>query len=104
MALELLLRLHADPTQEWTALELSRELRAGPEWTAQELRDFTKRELVAATDVQSPRFRYAPRSPELDNAVAKLAASYPRLRFSIIQIIYSEPIKDFADAFKLRKD
>ena len=107
IALELFLLLHADPSREWTAAELARELRAEPAWAERELQSLVARGLVAPSDVDPSRFRYAPRRAELDVAAGKLAAAYPEWRYSIIQILYSapsEPIQSFADAFKLRKE
>jgi hypothetical protein len=56
MALELLLRMHAEPKREWAAVELSRELRAAPDWIARELQDFAQRGLVAAIDTHCSTF------------------------------------------------
>jgi hypothetical protein len=107
IALELLLIMQADPGREWSAAELTRELRAAAEWTAGELQFLSQRGLLAPVEGDPARYRYAPRRPELSAAVSQLASLYPQYRFSIMQIIVAAPsksIQSFADAFKLRKE
>jgi len=106
MALELLLLVRSKPDRERTAAELARELRSSEEWTELELRHLAACGLVT---VSGPplRYRYRKASDETEHAAAWLASSYPELRFSIIRTIYppvSDPIRDFADAFRIRKD
>ncbi|HKQ49484.1 MAG TPA: hypothetical protein VJZ71_15540 [Phycisphaerae bacterium] len=105
--IRLLLLLHVDPQREWTAQELAHELRAASEWAERELRLLLAQGLVANSDSQPARFRYAPRTEALSNLVSQLAAIYPERRHSIIQILFSVPtdsIQSFADAFRLRKE
>lgn len=106
MALELLLVLRADPARTWTAEQLCRELRCGHDWMNRELARLAERGLVTKAE-DSGEFRYARNPVEADGPMAWLAASYPDRRYSIIQAIYAgpaDPIKSFADAFRLRKE
>lgn len=105
--LELLLLLHADPTRQWSAQELSDELRASALWAEQELVFLARRGFLSGPEPGSGKFQFAPRPSELASAVDMLSTLYPARRFTIIQTIYSAPsesIRRFADAFRLRKE
>lgn len=107
MALELLLLIRSEPDRERSADELSRELRSTSAWTKKELDFLVSRGLAAGTGASPKCFRYARGSAEIESAMDWLAASYHERRFSIIQLIYpapSDPIRDFAEAFRIRKD
>jgi hypothetical protein len=51
-------------------------------------------------------YRYHPSSPRLRDEVNALAAAYRQNRVAVINLIYNQPpdpVRSFADAFKLRK-
>lgn len=105
--LELLLLIQADRNREWTAPELSHELRATSDWANLELRHLESRGLLIQTDPASSKFRYAPYKTELEAVVTKLADIYKVRPFAITQAIFSVPrdsIRQFADAFRLRRE
>lgn len=105
--IRLLLLLQVDPVRDWSAHELAHELRAASEWAERELQLLAAQGLVAVSDSDTSRFRYAPRTETLSDLVSKLAAIYPERQHSIIQILFSVPtdsIQSFADAFRLRKE
>jgi hypothetical protein len=120
LALELLLLLRTDLARQWTVATLSRELRATNEWTDQELARLVGRGLVQSTPSPDGSAIYnitsGPASfPQIaEFAFGWLAASYPARRFSIIQALYApkpatqpekpDPLHQFADAFKIRKE
>ena len=102
--LESLLLLQRDPHQHWCAEELGRELRIDEQFALQEIADLIQRGLARCEEPGG--CRYAPRTPELDQAVQELARMYNERRVSVIQAIYSkptDPIQSFADAFRFRK-
>lgn len=115
LALELLILLRTTQDRLWTAADLTRELRATPEWTEQELAQLAERGLV---EKRGDGFGFArgPSAAAAEFAVGWLAASYPAHRFSIIQALYAPgedtaaqrqlpgAIQSFADAFKIRKE
>jgi hypothetical protein len=105
--LELLLLLHGSAPAEWDAKGIAAELRLDPTWAAEELAKLCRRGLCAETAEDAGRYRFAPASPELANAVALLDASYADRRVAIVALIYGkpvEPIREFAEAFRIRKE
>ena len=105
--LEALLLLQRDPQRNWTAEELGKELRIDEQWAAMEIADLSQRGLVACIEGASTSCRYAPRTPEIEQAVQELARIYAERRVSVIQAIYAkpaDPIQSFADAFRFRKE
>ena len=105
--LEMLLVLQDDAARDWTAGQLSSELRAAPQWAEAELQFFAERGLLARSESDPDCYRYAPTRLELANAVTALSALYPARRFSIIEVIFSAPsesVRRFSDAFRLRKE
>ena len=107
MQLELLLLLSDRRDRVWTADDVAHEMRIDPVWTAAQLQGLAGRGLVEAMSGSPTQFRYAPRAPELDQAVADLAKAYADRRVTVIGLIFSKPvdkIRSFADAFRLRKD
>lgn len=105
--LECLLLLHRDAARDWSASELGKELRIDEKWAIQELADLTKRGLTASSEAAPTRFHYAPVTNALREVVDALAAHYAERRVSIIELIYlkpSDPLQNFADAFRFRKE
>lgn len=105
LTLDLLLLMRADPARSWSLSDLSRELRCGQDWLDAELPALVNQGLLL--EAEPGRFRYNKSSTAADSILAWLADSYPQWRFSIIQAIYGEPtdpVRSFADAFRLRKD
>jgi hypothetical protein len=55
----------------------------------------------------APAWRYAPRDGALSRAVDALAEAYRHHRVDVINLVYArpaDPLRSFADAFKLKKD
>lgn len=105
--LEVLLLLHAAPQRVFSAAEIGRELRIDAAWAAQQLVNLCSRGVLTCTGTTDPVYRYGPRTPEMDRAVADLAQAYADRRVTVIGLIFSKPvdkIRTFADAFRLRKD
>jgi len=105
--LEVLLLLHRDPSREWTASELSRELYVSPEAAVNRLKDFCARGFCVAREAEEPRYRYSPSIGHLDSVIRDLEIVYEQRRVRVINLIFSNPndhLRSFSDAFKLRKD
>ena len=105
--LEVLLLLQSRPENEWTVDEVNRELNFGIELVRKQLTDLHDRGLIVLVQHADDRYRYDPETTELAEAVTALAACYKERRVSITSFIYSSPLDDvrqFADAFKIRKD
>lgn len=104
--LEILLLLHSRREKEWTAQQVSDELRLSQASVAIRLADLQKKGLLVAKEASAPLYRYAPQKPEIEPIVDSLVKLYPDYRFTVINLIFSKPldkIKTFANAFKLRK-
>ena len=62
---------------------------------------------LSRSDDQEPRYRYEPKSKELESAVDEVSKLYQQRRVTIINLIYSKPVdhvRSFADAFKFKKE
>lgn len=105
--LEILLLLHSRREKEWTAQDVSHELRLSQTSVATRLADLQKKGLLVVKEASAPLYRYAPQNPHVEPIVDSLVELYPDYRFTVINLIFSKPldkIQTFADAFKLRKD
>lgn len=101
--LEILLRLHRQPSEWWTAERMADELRTSRASVAGRLADMTARGLLEA---QADSYRYRPAKPETERLVQMLDRLYNERRVAMITLIFSKPldsIRDFSDAFRIRK-
>jgi hypothetical protein len=104
--LEVLLLLHRHWQKDWSAEEISKELRIDPHSAAERLEDLCHREFLSKKKDCPSLFRYNPRQSNHDRAVSELADAYTRHRVTIITQIFSKPldkIRSFSDAFKFYK-
>lgn len=105
--LEVLLLLHAEQGKQWTADELAEQLRIEPAWAAGQLESLCNDGLLVCQPAAVLVYRYQPRTPELAAMVDALARIYAERRVSVISLIFSkppDPLRDFADAFRFRKN
>lgn len=103
--LELLLLIHRERARSWRAVELNREIRGSLGLVTQILEKLVRAGLVAQDGDET--FRFAPRSPELEELVTELAEAYGARPFAIVREILAAPnekIQFLADAFKVKKD
>ena len=103
--LEILLLLKTNPTQSWTPELIARELRIDPKAAAEQLAGLLKDGFLVSDAPAA--YRYAPKSPALDEGVIALAQAYLVRRVTITGLIFSQPnrvIRAFSDAFRIRKD
>lgn len=84
--LDVLLVLCSDATRAWAPQELRQEMRSSPLAVEMALRGLSSKGLVREED---GRFRFHPRTPELDELTRRLAACYRDKRTAIITLIYS---------------
>jgi hypothetical protein len=104
---EVLLHLYAHPTTDYRPSEIGKELAIDPTWADAQLQNLCARGLLACGKGPDPAYRYGPKSPEMERAVAGLARAYADRRVTVIGLIFSKPsdqLRNFADAFRLRKD
>jgi hypothetical protein len=106
--LEILMLLRTHPHREWTADDVSEEIRTSVRSAADRLADLRARSFLAARDEGGRSwYRYAPEDSRLRDAIEQLARAYSERRYTVIDLIFAKPIdrlRVYADAFRFRKD
>lgn len=105
--LEILLLLRESPERQFAAREVADALRIGPSWAEPHLMGLCTRGMLVCTSEPEKRYGYHPNSPELAAAIDELAECYAERRVSVTALIFSRPpnpLRDFSDAFRLRKE
>lgn len=104
--IEIVLLLRSDPARAWSAPEVASTLVMPPEGAAMRLFLLASSGLIAFEPTGVPRYRYSTADPATDALLTELADSYPASRDAIAALIGSrppiDPIRSFADAFKLK--
>jgi hypothetical protein len=101
--LEALLLLWRSPEKAWDVPALASRLYIGESETVEALAPLSNDGLLVA-DQNTYRFNRA--ADDLPEMVARLAAVYAKQLIPVTNIIHAKPrrIREFADAFKLKKD
>lgn len=102
--LEAILLLRDRRDVAWTPEEAGRRLYVSTTAATHILSILADRGLFA-TDGDT--YRYAPIRPEIEDAVDQLAATYAKQLVTVTQLIHAKPsasVREFADAFRLRRD
>lgn len=105
--LEALILLWNSRPVGWTAEELSSRLYVTPDQAAQVLRDLGRIEIARELPGDPVKYSYFPRSKEQDEMMQQIDVAYRRDLVRISTMIHakaSSPIREFARAFRLRKD
>lgn len=105
--LETLLLVHSDPAREWTPEVVAQSIYTVPAGATRRLEQLVEMGLASSNGAADPAYRYAPTRPGLSAQVDALAQAYRAGRVAVINLIYNkppDPLRSFADAFKLRKD
>lgn len=101
--LEALLLFRENRSREWGAEEAGKRLYVSTLVAAHILSVLCQRGFFASV---GDRYRYEPESRELAGAVDHLAVAYSQHLVAVTQIIHSKPsqnVRDFANAFRLRR-
>lgn len=101
--LEVLLLLRAAADKQWTTDEVARAVVTQPASAAGWLEQLRADGLL---ELSGERYRYSPPDAGLERAVDDLAESYAKYRVAVIGLIFSKPnehVRDFAEAFRLRR-
>jgi hypothetical protein len=103
--LEVLLIFHRDSGKCWDVQALSNELRANPTSIGKRIASLKTLGLITPQTDPS-KYCYHPKTPELAALTDSLAQAYKVRRHRVLELIFSsmKRAKDFADAFKVRKD
>ena len=101
--LEALLLLRASPQTAWEPPAVAARLYTSADQAGEVLAQLCSERLLACED---GRYRYEGQAPEHLAMVDQLAESYAKHLIPITNLIHSKPrrIRQFADAFKFRKD
>jgi hypothetical protein len=106
--LEILRLLGENPQREWPAAALAAEVQAEPAEVAAHLAAMRGRGLLAAeTRGAETVGRYGPATPELNDLIGRLLQHYRERPVSMIKLVAArarDPLRNFADAFRLRKE
>ncbi len=105
--LEVLLLLRMRTDREWSAKDVSLELRITEASAAMRLADLAASRLLMEVASTPPSYRYSPASHEDAQDVSELQDTYSTRRVSVISFIFSKPlekVRGFADAFRLKRD
>lgn len=101
--LEALLLLYWEKSAEWSAAKLSKRLYIGEGEAAAILARLVADGLATESE---GGFVFGPRTPEHEDVLHRLANAYSSALIPVTNLIHSKParIREFSDAFKLRKD
>ena len=107
--LDALVLLHTQREREWTAEAVSQAIYTVPQSAERTLRRLEEQGFAATVGgtPEAPAFRYAPADADTDRRVGQLAAAYRTNRVEVVKHLFAsrvDPVKSFADAFRLRKD
>ena len=87
-----------------SAEAIARELRVDPDWVSSTLPTLEASGTLKRVD---GGYCYSPRTAELDETIRQLAQVYAERRVSVISLIFTkpvDPIRQFTDAFRFKKD
>lgn len=102
--LDLLIMIKNQPAREWTANDVSAEMRTNPSYAMLQLNQLVDAKVIEKSE--KGFFRYKVDSPHHE-VIEQLEEFYNLKKSSIINQIYSQPLdslRDFANAFKIKKD
>ena len=86
---------------------MARELRVDAAWAGPQLSRLCDRGVLHCEQGADATYRFAPRVPEVEQAVRELADAYAARHVTVISLIFAKPIdklKSFADAFRIRRE
>jgi hypothetical protein len=101
---EAILLLRRERERTWSVEEAGRRLYISDTVAQYVLTVLAERGFLAEQD---GRFRYDPRTPELDRTVTALATAYSTNLVAVTHLVHGKPaesVREFARAFRLRKD
>jgi hypothetical protein len=105
--LELLVALVEAPSRWWDATVLSRELGIPKHVGRTVLERFARSNLLEIRFTDDVRYQFRPGTPELHGGAAALVAAYRTKPIVLIQHLTRQTrrsVRDFADAFRLRRN
>ncbi|HEX7155148.1 MAG TPA: hypothetical protein VF618_27005 [Thermoanaerobaculia bacterium] len=104
--IEIVMLLASDPSRAWTAPQIAQQLGTAPEPAAMRLFLLASNGLLALDPTGVPKYRFQPMDAATGALVTQLTALYPDRKDAVADIISGssrDPVRSFADAFKLKK-
>lgn len=104
--IEIVLLLRSSPERSWTAPEVAARVGTPPESAAMRLFLLASSGLIVFEAAGLPRYRYASSDASVDSVLEELDRQYANERAAVVALIGgppADPVKSFADAFKLKK-
>ena len=103
--LEILCLVGSNPNKSWTSAEVFHEIQSSETSVVACLRKFQNEGFLSSREDGS--FHYSPSRVAMADMVRELSLAYRERRVTIVEMIYRkppDPVQDFADAFRFRKD
>lgn len=103
--LEILRVLVDSPEKAWTESEVFRTIQSSHESVAGNLRYFADKQFL--TFDAAAGYRFSPEDPELRRLAVELVSVYRERPVTVVESIYKPslaPIRNFAEAFKIKKE
>lgn len=103
--IEIMLLLMRDPARAWTAPEVAAAVGTPQESAAMRLFLLASGGLITFEAAGTPKYRYASGNAEADAMMSELARLYDTDRNGVAALVGAppDPIRSFADAFRLKK-
>lgn len=105
--IDIVLLLRRDAARAWSVPEVSEALGTPPESTAMRLFLLASNGVVTFEGSGMPRYRYAASDPGVHATLEELATAAEQNRDAVYAIVGGpaprDPLRSFADAFKLKK-
>jgi hypothetical protein len=103
--MEILALIAENPGRNWSEGEVYQIIRSNQQSVATVLRCFRTDRLLTGDATNG--YRFSPEGPDAHRLASELAKLYRERRVAVIEAIYKsplDPIRQFADAFRIRKD
>ena len=103
--IEIVLLLRGNPDRAWSAPDVAAALRTAPESAAMRLFLLASAGLISFEPAGLPQYRYLAADEATEALLTELANMYERDRAAVAAAVGApvDPIRSFADAFKLKK-
>lgn len=90
--LEILLLLHANRSEAWSAESVANRMRLGVELSLRTLEHLSKQRLVESSEDDTRRFWFGPGDPTLDETVGRLAEAYRERQVEVLKILTTDAV------------
>lgn len=103
--IEIMLALRGDRTRAWKATEVAHVLRMPPEAAAMRLFLLASAGMLSFEAAGVPQYRYMAGDEHFEATMSELAEAYESDRAAVAAAVGAppDPIRSFADAFRLKK-